>query len=434
MRYNRFGFFSNKHNTGSLERFTPVIDVTESSNSTSLEYTIDTNLPDQTVLYYEYTGNVTGTPFTEPLSGNVTLDVNGNATITTTLDLSNLSVSNNAEQLTFTLSTTVLGNALYTGTTKTISAQNIVDVSFVDNNGNNYSNYLGFYDKTLSNNRRVIGLTTNAFLLDEQGSGYGNLTFSNANVSSLEVNYLLVGPGGNVNSGPYTLNLGVGGAAGGDVLVGNTTLNTSSNLTVPVGVGSKGIINVSGYSGPGTDAPNNTFFANIIAYAGADSSPPVPSANVGNVDGQSGNGGIAVGFAGGGGGGSPIDDPNVLGPNTFVNGLPGTGGTSASGNAGTAGSYFTGNITNQQGTNVNYIGGKGGNGYRVDKEYFTVWQGIDLGTPDYDPYVGAGGVGGPSSTPTGYPSPVQNGSYPGLYDEVYGNRLNANFSDINFGN
>jgi hypothetical protein len=431
MRYNRFGFFSNKHNTGNLERFTPVINVNESSNSTSLEYTIDTNLTDQGVLYYEYTGNVTGTPFTEPLSGNVNLDVNGNATITTTLNTSNILLSNNAEQLTFTLKPDVLGNAIYTGTTKTISAQNTVDVSFVDNNGNNYNEYLGYYDKTISNNRRVIGLTTNVFLLDVTGAGrtgYGNLTFSNSIVSNLEVNYLLVGPGGNVDSGPSSLNLGVGGAAGGDVLVGNTTLNTSSNLTVAVGVGSQGRI------GGGSDAPNNTFFANIIAYAGANSTPPVPSANVGNVDGQSGNGAIAVGYAGGGGGGSPMDDPNVLGPNTFVNGLPGTGGTSPSGNAGTAGSYFTGNITNQQGTNVNYIGGKGGNGYKVDKEYFNIWIGLtDLGEPDYDQYVSAGGVGGPSSTPQGSPSPVQNGSYPGLYDEVYGNRLNATSLNLNFG-
>ena len=83
MRFNRFGFQSNKFNvgTGFIPTPTPTFSVSESANSTALTYTIDTNVTSGANLFYTFNGNVTNSDIVQGNVGTIALDVNGNATV-----------------------------------------------------------------------------------------------------------------------------------------------------------------------------------------------------------------------------------------------------------------------------------------------------------------------------------------------------------------
>jgi len=123
-RYSRWGFFKNKTSVGTGTTLPLIINVTETlddgnANTSQPEvqnitYNIDINRPNVTI-YYNMAGNVTTNDFTDNTTGgNLTLDANGNATLSKTIT-SNISLGNVDFNLSLKRSAT--GDTLYTGNT-----------------------------------------------------------------------------------------------------------------------------------------------------------------------------------------------------------------------------------------------------------------------------------------------------------------------------
>lgn len=90
----RIGFFKNKNKYVKATQVpTGTFSISESANETSVAYTIDTNKPNIS-LYYSTGGSATANDFTDnTLTGNISLDANGNATVVRTINSNNLGLA-----------------------------------------------------------------------------------------------------------------------------------------------------------------------------------------------------------------------------------------------------------------------------------------------------------------------------------------------------
>ncbi|MDB4541759.1 hypothetical protein N9245_00325 [bacterium] len=90
----RIGFFKNKNKYIKATQVpTATFSISESANEISVAYTIDTNKPNIS-LYYSTGGSATANDFTDnTLTGNISLDANGNATIVRTINSNNLGLA-----------------------------------------------------------------------------------------------------------------------------------------------------------------------------------------------------------------------------------------------------------------------------------------------------------------------------------------------------
>ena len=385
----RFSFHRPTISSGNvLDYQDPVtIELTTALNNTNqanvITYTIDTNLTTEPKLFYEITGNVSATDFTDsvPLYGSVTLDANGNATITK--NVQSLGIAN----VDFVLN-------LRTGHPQTIIRATSNTIEYIDvptitaTGGTETSNVNQFY--------KIHEFNANA-----------NLVVSNlgdtANFSLLaDAEYLIVGGGGSGGGIIHTDTTG-GGGGGGNVFTGNTTL-TVSTFPAVVGTGGVGATeygangNVSSfisitaeggsYGGGTTGGSSNAFFVGgngvisggSAASAGEETSTPAPTGasilyfgGPGSVQSNvSVPGDVFLPLGGGGGAGAGGDATN----GGFDGSLPSE--TWVSGGGGT-GVYST-----ISGSNVAYGGGGGGgggNGYTPQNKFSLS-------------YGGAGGAGG----------------------------------------
>jgi len=398
MRYNRFGFFGNKHNTGSQEQFFPEVTVNESTNASALVYTIDTNLPSTTALFYTFTGNVTNSDIQQGNVGTISLDVSGNSTVTLDAGTTFTDTSNIRQGAFEIRSNSTSGPIVYTGTTKTYTPLRTVDINSALANGtvgtNDFSNR--YQNVPTDNNKTTIFWGSPRFFglpyyLAQIGFNSNTtqqsktLQFLNANVSTIDVEYIVVGTGGlggtNNNGTPsYSEHAGAGGGAGGEVLVGTFTADTTQTYPIILG-----------------NSTTATSIFGLSASVGQD------GADCFVVDGVTGAGGNALGYAGSGGSGA-TNRGNIT---------AGAAGTVVLGNAGQQGYLYEANTS---------IGGVGGDGYFVPNK-----TGTDRWIPEaaFDIYVGAGGSGGPASiNPSGgIDPPKPRNSNPGFNSssELVGN-------------
>ena len=279
-RYSRWGFFKNKTSVGTGSVVGPfTFSVSESSNTTAIVYSIDTNITNEPNLYYNITGtNISSNDFSDnQLSGNVTLDSNGNATITKTITDTNIDSS---------IDKTFQFNLFRSSTSDNILANsNITTIQSIEPIQYSVSGGDAPFRANISN----VEYTFTRF-----DSTYGPTDFqftktgSNANAI---VEFVTIGGGGaggtqyrlwRAGAEEYRLN-GAGGS-GGEVKYANVAIaNIDLNVTMNVTVGTGGHVE---YSQPPqtTDYPDGN--ATTFHIAG-------PSSNV-SLTSAGGNGATAA--------------------------------------------------------------------------------------------------------------------------------------------
>lgn len=371
-------------------------------------FTLDTNLTTEPKLFYEITGNVSASDFTDsvPLYGSVTLDANGNATIT-----------KNVQSLGYANVDFVLN--LRTGHPQTQIRATSNTVEYIDvptvtaTGGTETSNVDSFYkihEFTATGNLIVsdLGDTANFSLLTDTQS-------------------LVVGGGGGGGQGGAYIGGSSGavggGGSGGNVITGNSNI-TVSTFSATIGSGGSG----SNGSNQGTDGGDTVFaLGNLTAEGGSLGGGLVGSSNAfeqGNADVTGGGSGIVVlsneGFRVVTGGNGSITDggssfTSASGSQTVPfaagggGGATGDGASAGGGGGGTGGTGVTSSIT---GTSLGYGGGGGGaGGLEVDNPIsINGGSGTDGGgngarfegsdEPTAGTRGGGGGGGGPSGGTT----------------------------------
>lgn len=424
MRYNRFGFQSNKHNVGTMTPTEPaVINIshTLSGNSTAIAYdyefagntepridysnvtvNIDTNVANAT-LFYTISGNVSTSDFigVSSLTGNVVCDSSGNANIqlpidttttgdkhfTVSLQRNATSTSNVAVSNTFNIyyvqSPTISGGDI----TETITTQGGVDDIFIKSRTHK------FY---ANGNLTVTSFGTSQNLsYAKVFGGTGTKAYFAGNNSVIKGTLIAGGSsGGNsvlANVGGY----GIGGSAGqvSNVKIAFSELSSGSN---PVTVGAGGNIGVS-VNGALGGGGNTTF----LTYSATGGSVLGGSGN-GFSPGAENNAAVSYGIHSGGGGAGALENGSDANTTVFDPG----GTPHIPGGDGGAGPLFANSLTY-----ANYgIRGFPGNVdlplyYFADVANTTVFQDnpiLDMDTPStgnsaispmFDLFVSGGGGG-----------------------------------------
>lgn len=314
MRYNRFGFQSNKYNTGNATPFpNPNINITESTNSTTVTYTITSDITHLSNLAYTLSGNAVASDFSDnAISGNIAL-TDGNATLQKQIVIDNMTDPSFAVQL----RDSATGTVFYEGNTFNVTS--VGDPTFTvtadpyvrADTGN------GTYNGA---NVTVVRLIQYSFPATIFGLG-GTIVFNSLGSGTRDIEILAVGGGGGAGatySMPYTTNFrSAGGGGGGEHVL--TTINTSELI---VGANNRFFLGGSGF-GSGGQSPN---------FDGGDGG----TTEIGFITGVPGN----------------TSNANI----SVVGGSGGKGNILASNNAGAGGS-----------SNVSYIaGGNGGNGTLIN--------------------------------------------------------------------
>ncbi len=256
----RFSFHRPTISSGNvLDYQDPVtIEITTALNNTNqanvITYTIDTNLTTEPKFFYEITGNVSATDFTDatPLYGSVTLDADGNATITK--DVQGLGIAN----VDFVLN-------LRTGHPQTQIRATSNTIEYID-------------VPTISATGGTVTANVNQFYKLHEFNANADLVVSNlgdtANFSLLaDVEHLIVGGGGGGGNGKHTEVNGEaatnppggttarsygfvgGGGAGANVISGTTIVTLNS---YPAVIGQGGLPN-SFFYGPNSDILQGRF-------------------------------------------------------------------------------------------------------------------------------------------------------------------------------
>jgi len=235
-RYSRWGFFKNKHNAGTAE-ITPAAtySISESSNTTATVFTISTNITSEPTLPYTITGtNLLSSDFDDnSLSGNITLDSNGNATITKTITNTNLNSDfTKTFQLFLQRSATSSGNV---ANSNVITVETFEPIQYSTSGGD--SPY-------------IANLSGQQYTFTRFQTGYGPTDFQftrrGSNTNSI-VEFVAIGGGGQGGQAyrlwrggaeEYRTN-GAGGSGGevafSNVAIANIDLNVTMNVTIGTG-------------------------------------------------------------------------------------------------------------------------------------------------------------------------------------------------------
>lgn len=419
MPFNNVGFFTKRRGLGGAGGVTPApsrnltITPTLSNNAERVTWTITSNMTSGVTLDYQFTG-ANSTTFVESIiSGNVTLDSNGNATIVRNLDKFNdyANTSNLAVNINFYApnSNVFLANAtnnVIVGPANTFSATggNVTTLTGgVDALQGEYR--LHTFDFTGSNANLVVtnvgeypSNTTISVVAIGGGGGGGDAWWTNspADLTPAEIAAGLMGS--------YQGYAG-GGGAGGNVNISNITANGFNLANYTVRVGGGGIAESSG----GTSWFAGT--SNIVAAGGA-AGETSESLGAGGSDGGANSPYLkgneasrtysgVVRFTwtertGGGGAGAGANGGNA----TVSTGTNGATANDGSGGAGGAGRSFTitgsvitaggggggGTINN---TNNPALGGAGGGGNGAEPQTNST-----AGTAGLGGGGGGGGAGG----------------------------------------
>lgn len=179
--------------------------------------------------------------------------------------------------------------------------------------------------------------------------------FPGSSVSTLSVDYLLVGGGGGGGRTGAGYNGGGGGGAGG-LRTASDLIAKANTYTITVGAGGSGQI-AGGATQRGENGTASSFIRS--ANGGGGGGGANAAANAGQVGGSGGGGCI------GGVGGSGISGEGSNGGNSVANAGGGGGGSAAVGAAGagtTGGNGGTATANSYTGSSISYSGGGGGGG------------------------------------------------------------------------
>lgn len=348
---NKISVNKNKFNAGSggLANL-PVFNITEtlsgaSDPSTTIDYqTVTYNITSNranTVVYYNFDGTAVGTDFSNTsLSGNITTDGDGNATITKTVAVSDLT-----DDLTFKLQLKkgATGDVLAESGVNRIYAAQYPNITLANSSqistGNIYLD--GTYHQLTSSDTLTVNdvgsLASNAFLTVigyyDSSSFYHNNAFK----------VLAVGGGG--GSGANTnLKYYGGGGAGGNVVSTSANVEnlTNTTYTMTVGTGANCLTVTTTTQGSDIAGANTQVFAGtlfeIVAEGGegGDVSTDPDGGNVSTFVGGDGARTVAGGvtYSGAGGGASASangSDGSVRTSSGFGDSGQATGGAGADG-------------------------------------------------------------------------------------------------------
>jgi len=306
MRYNRFGFQSNKFNVGDLTPFNPSnISITETTNSTAVTYSITSDITHLSNLAYTMSGDAVATDFSDSaISGNIALS-SGNGTLVKEIVLGNGTDPNFTVQLRASASDVVF----YTGNTFQVTTLGEPNVSmYISGNifANNWAVGTGVYNNTNVSIHKIIrGYNPSGFLrFDSVGTTGGNM----------EV--LLVAGGGGAGArynNPYTENFRSAGGGGG----GEHTLLTIPLSTIVVGqdypytIGERGAHPVTSpipsfeTTKGGTGGNTSIFGVTVVGGTGGEGNAQPATSNAAGIGGSS-----SYTAGGNGGNGSRLFDAN----------------------------------------------------------------------------------------------------------------------------
>jgi len=226
----RIGFFKNKAQHPNMDGIdSPTFNVTETVSNTIVTYDIDTNKPNATI-YFSAQGTIVGNDFTDSaLTGNISLDANGNASLVRTISSNNIGQSKSFNVSIRTNSVT--GNAVYTG--NTIS---VIDNIPISSNNTNYFNSTIIANVTIGSDLyRIQQYSVNSTINVTPGSGKHD-----ANIG-----VIAVGGGGGGGYGTFGTS-GGGGGGGGGVYFANLTLDANLTTSVVANIGSAGAVATNG--------------------------------------------------------------------------------------------------------------------------------------------------------------------------------------------
>ena len=266
-----FGFLAKK--AGGQGTVTiPDINISRSSLGNVITFNVDSNLPSGQQLFYTLDGNIGPYDVIGSTSGNLTLDINGNASVDVT---ANLAATGNVAEFYFNLrKTSISGDSLSTSDNVVITSTNAVNAT-------------GGTKEQIGN---VIYHTFNA--------SNSSLNISNTS-SNAVIQFLIVGRGG--RSGTSTGNLGGGGGGAGQVIIGKMWAmnNTSYTITPASSVTNQSNSTVTGNIIIAYPTASNTF-ASIAAISGGQG---------GNTTTWSNTDGYGQGGGSGGGAGTISNNP-----------------------------------------------------------------------------------------------------------------------------
>jgi hypothetical protein len=189
-----FGFLAKKAG-GQGTRTNPIVNISRSAAGNVITFNIDSNLPSGQELYYSIDGTVSTNDFiAETLTGNVTLDINGNASVDFT---ANLEPTGNVSEFFFNLrKTSISGISIGTSGNVVLESNNAVNATG--------------------------GTIQDVGTLRYHTFNTSNSLFNISNTSSNAViQFLLVARGGDAGTDPSGLEGGGGGGGGaGGVVIG----------------------------------------------------------------------------------------------------------------------------------------------------------------------------------------------------------------------
>ena len=284
MRYNRFGFFSNKHNTGSQEPFELIVNVSESANDTAVTYTIDTNVPNSIDLVYTLSGNAISSDFTDnAIEGNISLDASGNATFVKQVAITNL---NTDPTFGFQLrGQSNISSIIYTGNTYQVTSTNVPSFSVTNLPTPVSGNVtVGSDVYTVYNLNQELTPAQPPYPAWYPTYRSGNVTFSslgaNANAT---IEFLVIGGGGSAGAFSKTtypefpwlpqITMPSGGGGAGYDVISTTFGALTESVGYPFTIGNRGLkYGQNGYnptSGDGLAGGNSSIMGLNVTGGGA---------------------------------------------------------------------------------------------------------------------------------------------------------------------
>ena len=336
MRYNRFGFQSNKYNTGNATPFpNPNINITESTNSTTVTYTITSDITHLTNLAYTLSGNAVASDFSDSaITGNISL-TGGNATLQKQIVVGNATDPSFAVQLRDSAN----GTVFYQGNTFGVTTTGEPTFSIVNNPTEPDPRAdigTGTYN---GSNVTVVRLTQQNYPGNIETT-LGNIIFSSLGTAGGNIEVLAVAGGGGAGgrfTNPYTENFrSAGGGGGGEHVLTTIALSSLSiNTSYPLSIGGSGAGVSPSTAGAsefhptlGSPGGNTSIFGiTVVGGTGGEGNAQPATGNAAGIGGSSNVSYIA---GGNGGNGSRLNDANSDGQNgqigTSYNGwLPFTG-------------------------------------------------------------------------------------------------------------
>jgi len=304
----RIGYFRNKNNYVEAPTIpSPIFNITESANATAVTYTIDTNKANAT-LYFATGAGATANDFTDnTLTGNITLDANGNASLVRSVSSNNIGLSR-FFSTTFRTNA-VTGNIIYTGNTYNIIDNVPVTTGSLLPSGPNLSpNDLNDGSNVVMANLTVDGNEVTQIQLMKNVLYYSsnldvyNITLTPGSGPDSNVDVLVIGAGGPggfaYSNATHSFNRsGGGGGGGGEVVQTSLVFDSGSNANLSISLPSSTLIPTS--SNVGDPANANTIISGLNLMS---SSNP---ANIIAIHGEPGLNGNATSGGDGGNGGGP---------------------------------------------------------------------------------------------------------------------------------